>query len=127
MATDRYAQVPVTIADNEATSGAADITGYRIIGVLFPANTWVEADLTIEIDPDGSGTYYPVEYHGTFLRVETIGDGALAARIFLLNADYASVLMGIGAKLRSVNIVTEADVNQTDGPLTFELLLQRLP
>lgn len=127
MATDRYAQRPVVIADNAATSGAADITGHKIVGVLFPANTWVEADLTIEIDPDGLGTYYPVEYFGTFVRVETIGAGALAARIFYLPDTYSAVLLGISAKLRSVNVGSEADVNQTDGPLTFKLLLQELP
>lgn len=122
-----YTQVPVVIADNAATSGAADITDHRIVGVLFPANTWVAADLTIMIDPDGSGTYYDVEYFGTFVRIEEIAAGAILARIFLLPDTYSRVIRGVSAKLRSVNVGSEADVNQTDGPLTFKLLLEAIP
>lgn len=126
MTATKYAHKDVVIADNAATSGAADITDHRIIGVVFPANTWVEADLTVEIDPDGEGTYYVLEHHGTFIRLETIGSGALAARIFYFSDVYAAVLMGVSAKLRSVNVGSEVDVNQTDGPLTFKLLLEAL-
>lgn len=123
----RFSQVPVVMADNAALSGAAGISGHRIVGVLFPANTWVAADLTIVIDPDGLGTYYDLEYFGTFVRIEEIASGAILARIFYLPDTYSAVIRGVSAKLRSVNIASEADVNQTDGPLTFKFLLEAIP
>lgn len=121
-----YIQKPVIIADNAATSSAVDITGYRLIGVAIPAMTWVAADLTPEIDPDGSGTYYPVEANdGTFVRIQDIAAGANAARMHTL-PNTAEKLAGINARIRSVNVGSEADVNQTNGPLTFILMLEAI-
>lgn len=133
MTTDRYAQIPVIIADNEATSEAADITGYKVIGVAAPIMTWVAADLTVEVDFDGSGTYYPIEFPKNsgdetavdFFRIVGVATGA-AVRSYLIGS-IANRLVGVSARIRSVNAGSEADVNQTNGPLTFKLLLEALP
>ncbi len=126
MEEENYAQKEVTIADEAATSGGADILGFRVVGIASPVMTWVAADLVFEVDPDGSGTYYAIEYpnDGTFARVTGIATNT-APRAHLLGALAAS-LVGAKVRIRSCNAASEADVNQTSGPITFKLMLEAI-
>jgi len=56
---NRYHQVPVLIDQSEDAdvSEAAEILGYRVVGILVPAS-WDGGYLSIMVDPNGNGTFY---------------------------------------------------------------------
>lgn len=103
-----YTQKPVTIANAAAVSDAVDLLGYRLVGART-ASAWTAADLTPEVDPDGSGTFYRVsDKANALLRL----DGVAVDTVALFDSDSDERIVGAKVRLRSVNVGSEADVNQ---------------
>ncbi len=55
-------RVLVDISEDDDLSEAVDIQGYRVVGVVTPDTLTGNGtlDLILQVDPDGSGTFYEV-------------------------------------------------------------------
>lgn len=55
-------QALVDISEDDDLSEAVDIQGYRVVGVVTPDTLTGNGtlDLILQVDPDGSGTFYEV-------------------------------------------------------------------
>ncbi|KKK95125.1 hypothetical protein LCGC14_2675950 [marine sediment metagenome] len=99
----------VTIASSAAVSGTFPLFGFRISAIITPG-TWTDADISFELDPNGSGTFYKVEDNSGSL-VRCTGVATSAAR-YILPPEAADAITGELAKIVSTNTASEADLNQ---------------
>jgi hypothetical protein len=63
-------RLTATIANGESLSGAVDLGGRKLVGIVMPAS-WTAASLTFQASPDGV-TYYNV-YDGATERAVVVG------------------------------------------------------
>ena len=101
----------VTIASGASESGAFDLQGRSLIGVLFPAG-WDAAGLALEVSIDGTN-YKPV-YTGT-AELALCNTTAAAANHFAFFSDFGGVPLAfpIGTNLKLVSGTNASKVNQT--------------
>ena len=57
--TDVTLNIPITIAASASLSGAVNLKGFVIVGIIVPTG-WTAANITLKASRDGGNTYYPV-------------------------------------------------------------------
>lgn len=99
----------VVIANGAATSATFKLFGFRISAIITPS-AWTTADLSFEVDPNGSGTFYKVQDNsGALVRCTGI---ATASAEYIIPPEVADHISGELGKIVSSNVASEADVNQ---------------
>ncbi len=54
--TNLWESVPITIANGQSISGAANLGGLRLFGIVMPA-AWTAASITFQMSADGGSTW----------------------------------------------------------------------
>lgn len=114
--------ISVTIADNAAVTGDIDITtlaakGYRnyTLSILMASGTWVSAGLYVDVSLDGTNFYPLVASDSSYYGIAAFASGLVHTVTDIpINATHI--------RLASRNSSTKAAVNQTNGPLTIQVV-----
>jgi hypothetical protein len=111
---DSYTFKKVTIALGGTVSSPANILGYQVVGVAFPA-TWTAQNVSLQLDPDGNGTYFTITDLGFV--------APAASQITLINTGTAPYKIPIlaGVNFRLVSAVAQAAASD------LVLMLIKLP
>lgn len=106
-----------TIANGASLSGAVDVRGYRIAGIVTPAN-WTEAVMTFQNAPAADGTFANVQTDAA----AEVTTGSLVASTYYAVSALAMALTGLQfVKVRSGPAA--AAVNQAGGDIVSLVLV----
>ena len=107
-------QGTVVIANGAAISGALEIpVGYALAGIVSPS-AWTAADIGFSFSTDGGTTFVslsgPTGTTTSFQRIT--GIATAAAQWNVVPIILHELALGIQVKLTSINVASNADVNQ---------------
>lgn len=100
--------ISVTIDNSGSVSGAFDLFGYKVAGVVSPV-AWTAADFTFQVDA-GDGTFRAVtDNSGAYVKISGVATGASEV---MTPPEIGDRIVGEQGKIVSTNTASEAVVAQ---------------